>query len=131
MGIFLVFALAGTFAGGGVEAEAQPVVGGPCEYRNYPGTATIVSVRELPTDEKTGRRFEVRFTFSPSEKVEQRLAKTENREYLFLLPPARYPGAKDVERYGLKTGAKVKGVMKVIVKGTCTPVLFAFPDPER
>jgi hypothetical protein len=118
--------------GAAVAGQGGARFGGPCAYESYPGVAEILSVKELPADEATGRRrFDVRFAFFPDRKVKQRFAQTGGREFLLLLDFTRYPDEKDVETYGLETGAKVKGVMRVIVKGTCTPVLFDFPRPGR
>ncbi len=105
-------------------------VGGACAYESYPGFAEIVSVKELPADEAAHRRFDVRFVFHPEREVTQSFAAPADRQFLFLLDLTRQPDEKDVQAYGLKPGARVKGVMQVIVKGTCTPVLFDFTAPE-
>ena len=129
--IFCICALAGcglheAWAAGQERIKA----GGPCAYESYPGVAEILSVKELPADEAAGRRrFDVRFAFFPDREVKQRFAWTEGREFIFFLDISRYPDEKDVEAYGFKAGAKVKGVMRAIVKGTCTPVMFDFPRP--
>jgi hypothetical protein len=114
----------------GAAGQERPKLGGPCAYESYPGVAEILSVKELPADKATGRRrFEARFAFFPDREVKQNFARTEGREFLFFLDFSRYPDEKDVEAYGLQAGAKVKGIMRVIVKGTCTPVMFDFPRP--
>jgi hypothetical protein len=131
--IFFAFALAACTGALGQAAQKQPVLGGPCAYESYPGAAEIMSVKELSPDEATGvRRFEVDFVFRPEKRAEGKsFTSSPGRQFPFLLEDSRYPDEKDLAMYGLEPGAKVKGVMKVIVKGTCTPVLFDFPKPER
>ena len=83
-----------------------------------------------PAGDVAHRRFDVRFIFHPDRKVTQSFAAPGDRQFLFLLNLTRQPDEKDVQAYGLTPGARVKGVMQVIVKGTCTPVLFDFPALE-
>jgi len=113
-------------------AESRPprVLGGPCEYKQYKGKATIVAVhkKEMPGD--AGRSsydpYEVRFSFFPDEEIEETYGKVEGREYRMMLKNSSYPGPKFLEKYGIEAGKSFDCYLKVIIRGTCTPVLFDF-----
>jgi hypothetical protein len=108
-----------------------PVSGGSCEYKVYEGTATIISVRkkEMPKGYPgpSHDSYEVRFSFQPDEKIEESYAQVEGKEYILLLTNSWYPGPKFLEKYGIRKGETFACHLKVITKGTCTPVLFEFP----
>jgi len=44
-----------------------------------------------------------------------------------MLKNSGYPGPKFLEKYGIEAGKSFECHLKVIVKGTCTPILFEFP----
>jgi len=106
-------------------------VGGPCEYKQYAGKAKIMSITP-----KTGhaydlyfyQAYEVKFSFIPDQKISEKFARTEGKEYVLLLKNSSYPGPKFIEKYELKTGKILECNMNVITKGTCTPILFDFPS---
>ena len=81
----------------GSETTRGPMVGGPCEYRSYPGQAEIVSVAPMEAPASAaGERFDVKFRFIPEGPVEEPLGKGGSAEDLF--PPA---GPGDAPRQGL------------------------------
>ncbi len=81
----------------GSETTRGPLVGGPCEYRSYPGQAEIVSVAPMDAPAAAaGERFDVKFRFIPNGPVEEPLGKAALREDL--LPPS---GPGDASRQGL------------------------------
>uniref|UniRef100_A0A7C4A8B5 Uncharacterized protein n=1 Tax=Fundidesulfovibrio putealis TaxID=270496 RepID=A0A7C4A8B5_9BACT len=104
-------------------ARAQRV-GGPCAYKDHPGTATFVSVAPLPPSHGSARRgYRVLFTFATDVNVASPLYRVgQVRE--FTLVGGVAPGQRYVEKYGIRQGRTVRGVMRVITAGTCTPVLF-------
>lgn len=110
------------------QSGPRPPVGGECEYKHYKGTAEIVSIAERPNAPK---KYEVKFTFHPEEPVKEEFAKTEGKEYLLLLNNSSYPGADFISTYGIAVGTQLDCYMKVITKGTCTPILFEFPTIDR
>lgn len=113
-------------------SSSRRIVGGQCDYTQYKGTAEIVSVqrRELP-DNYQGpayEQYEVKFTFQPFEMIRERHGHVEGKEFLLLLSNSMYPGLKFLKKYGVVEGATFDCNIKVIIRGTCTPVIFDFPD---
>ena len=116
------------------EGEVSPerIVGGPCEYKLYPGHAKITSISEiLQPSGSSEKKYEVKFKFSPAQEVNESFARTEGKEFLFLLKDQSYPGQVFLNKYGIKVGAILDCIMKVIVRGTCTPIMFDFPTIGR
>jgi hypothetical protein len=105
------------------------IVGGPCEYKQYPGKAVITSITPGTEPGKTpGESYVVKFTFSPEQEIQEEFARTAGKEFLLLLTNSTYPGPRFLEKYGIRVGKVFDCVMKVIVKGTCTPRIFEFPS---
>lgn len=105
------------------------MVGGLCAYVEYPGKATIVSIGQISN---AGRlqstdAYSVMFSFSPKDKIDEPLVKLEGKTFTHTLPGGTPPGKAYLEKNGIKEGAVFDAVLKVIRKGTCTPVLFDFP----
>lgn len=115
----------------GAESRAPRVLGGPCEYKQYKGKATIVAIRKKEMPENYGRpsyeSYEVKFSFFSEEEIKEAYVKVKEREYTMMLNNSSYPGPKFLEKYEIKAGKSFECYLKVIIKGTCTPVLFDFP----
>lgn len=116
----------------GEAMRTQRVVGGPCEYKFYRGVATITCVRETKEspESRGGHPYqghEVRFSFFPGEKVKESYGNVEGKEYTLKLTNSWNPGAKFLKKYGIEAGRNFECYLKVITRGTCTPVLFDFP----
>ena len=104
-------------------------VGGECEYKKYAGEAKITSIEKVAAASGEMRgRYEVKFAFTPDRKVEEPFAQTEGKEFLLMVGHAYNPGPKFLEKYGIEMGKTFRGYLKVIIKGTCTPILFEFPS---
>ena len=107
------------------------VLGGPCEYKQYKGKATIVAIRKREMPENHGRpadeSYEVKFSFFSEEEIKEAYGKVEGKEYAMMLKNSSYPGPKFLEKYDIKTGKSFACYLQVIIRGTCTPVLFDFP----
>ena len=132
--------LAGAFA----EGEAMSVkpggrekmkVGGPCEYTEFAGTATITKIeitdqsrqQALATGGPGYPGCEIWFSFKTSAKVSPDWARRLlEREHLFRLANSWYPGEKYIDKYGIKVENTYRCVLKVITRGTCTPAMFKF-----
>ena len=109
------------------------VVGGACEYEDIAGTATIISVTEAPAEEYNCENNPVKvvFDFRPSYLLARLL-------YMFpdfadegntlTIAGGANPPASWVEAQGIVPGAKLAAVRREIVSGTCTPVIYSFPD---
>ena len=112
-------------------SPSKRIVGGQCEYREYTGKATVVSVRPRELQDRDPRpdydQYEVRFIFHPDETIQERHGQVEGREFHLLQRNSRYPGPAFLRKYGIEEGSVLDGSVKVITRGTCTPILFDFP----
>ena len=110
------------------KASAERIVGGECQYKQYQGCAEIVSITPIgrPAD-YSSNKYEVKFRFTPDQKIEEPFAQAEGKEFLLLLNHNYYPGLDFLEKYDIKVGKFLDCTLKVIVRGTCTPMLFDFP----
>ena len=110
------------------QSGSRPPMGGQCEYKQYKGKAEIVSVTKRPDAPK---EYEVKFSFHTEEPIQEDFAKAEGKEYVLLLSNSAYPGADFLNRYGIAVGKQFDCYMKVITRGTCTPIRFEFPSIDR
>lgn len=98
---FLLFGFGLFFASG---CKPQPhIVGGPCEYATYHGTATLIK-KENGLDH---------FLFATNEPYLEQHARLKNNVF------------REVANKSLKTNAKYKATLKAITKGTCTPFILS------
>jgi len=107
-------------------ALAGQLVGGPCRYDDIAGQATIVAV----TPQETGNRLDVTFTFRPNTPLVSEPLYEPAKVWHLTLVSGQAPGPRFVKRYGIRPGRVLPGRMRLIRKGTCTPVLFAFPGMD-
>jgi len=105
-----------------------PITGGPCEYKEYPGSAKIMSITKGTDSAGSQERYDVRFAFTPEGRIEEPFAQVEGKEFPFLVGHMVPPGRRFLQKYGIETGKTFDARLKVIVKGACTPVLFEFPS---
>ncbi len=109
--------------------RGEPWAGGPCEYHRYEGRAEIVSLRKIPDpQDRAGEKYEVRFRFVPKEEIKESFLQVEGREFLLEINQSPYLSLEFIEQHGIQIGSFLDGYLQVIVKGTCTPVLFEFPS---
>ena len=129
--VVFLLSMTSVSCGAGERSPSNRIVGGPCEYREYTGKATVVSVRPRELRDRDPRpnyeQYEVRFIFHPDEAIRERHGQVEGREFLLVQRNSRYPGPAFLRKYGIEEGTVLDGSVKVITKGTCTPVLFDFP----
>jgi len=105
-------------------ASSSQRVGGPCAYKPYQGDAEIISV--TPVKGKA-EEYEIRFSFHPREKIQEEFARVEGKQWLLVREDFSFPKKDFLQQYGIRKGNRFPCVMKVITRGTCTPVLFDFP----
>jgi len=110
----------------GEARQPESVVGGRCQYRQYRGTAEIVSVRRIGETEKGPGEYRVEFVFHSQEEITESFAQVVGTIFPLELN-GRDPDELFIEQHGIKTGRNIKCVLKVIVRGTCTPLMFEFP----
>jgi hypothetical protein len=124
--------------------KALPVeklrAGGPCKYSEYAGTATITRVEQTERSRRQAKNvggagyegYEVWFRFTPASEIREEWARpAAGREHPFTLMNSWYPGPHYIQKYDIKPGLECRCVMKVITKGTCTPIMFDFPGIRR
>jgi hypothetical protein len=114
----------------GSETARGPLVGGPCEYRSYPGQAEIVSMAPWAAPSPAaGERIDVKFRFIPDGPVEEPLGKAALQRTFSLLPDREMPPDRAfTEKFDIRPGKRLGCTLKVITRGTCTPILFDFPS---
>lgn len=130
--MMLVFTIAGVnifSAYAADKAKEGHLIGGPCEYKTYEGHAKIISVNARTESGGTSEeKYEVKFAFYTDQKIIEPYVQTENKEYLLLLTNSSYPGEYFLMKYGIETGKVFACNLKVITKGTCSPIIFEFPS---
>ena len=134
-GIFTIILIVVVLPGNGCsmtnsETTRGPLVGGPCAYRSYPGQAEIVSVAPWATPAaEAGERFDVKFRFIPEGPIAEPLGKAALERTFSLLPDREMPPRRAfIERFDIRPGKRLGCTLKVITRGSCTPILFDFPS---
>ena len=106
-------------------------LGGPCEYKAYAGQAKIVSINKIQVKEAANdsskELYEVKFSFHPEQEIEEAYGQVEGKNYTLLLNNSSYPSSRFLRRYGIELGENFDCYLKVITKGTCTPIIFDLP----
>lgn len=111
-----------------VYASGEPLAGGACEYERYEGHAKIISITPHKKQSNYSHElYSVKFSFASDQQGKKELARMERKEFVLLLNNSTYPGPKFLEKYDIRVGKAFKCYLKVIVRGTCTPVTFDFP----
>ncbi len=103
-----------------------PMVGGPCKYADTPGMATIVSVEPAPDGALncTNHPVEVVFDFTPTNAGTGGAATGRT----LTIGEGLNPPLSWVQAEGLIVGSQHPCVRHDIIEGTCTPILYSFPD---
>lgn len=109
-------------------AQSAQVVGGPCQYADFPGKIKILSVKTLPQPANLQTRlpyqpYEVFFSFTPAKNTpeSQTLA---GRSHSLTLSGGTPPGPEFLRKYKIRQGATFACEGHIITKGTCSPVVF-------
>jgi len=123
--IFLVSLISCDLA---ASSSSSPRVGGLCTYKQYKGDAEIVSVTQRP---EVPGEYEIKFSFHPQKTIQEEFARVEGRQWLLVEKDSSYPKDDFLTQYGINAGKRFPCYLKVITKGTCTPVLFEFPTIEH
>jgi hypothetical protein len=96
--------------------------GGPCKYKKYEGRAKIESITQKPKPPSYSHEI-----FESDQEITENFARAEGKKFVLLLNNSEYPGSKFLKKYNIRVGEIFECYMKVITKGTCTPVIFEFP----
>jgi hypothetical protein len=122
--------------GGGSSSDRASYVGGQCEYNDIKGVASIISVSQPDAGDYScsNNPVKVVFDFHPD-------ASNASKQYLypqwsdynqtFTISEGKNPPGQCVNEEGLIVGSKHNCIRKEITKGSCTPVIFYFPDVDE
>jgi hypothetical protein len=107
-------------------------VGGRCKYKTYKGQAKIISIQKKDVPEQYGgppyQAYEVKFTFHTEQVIQERHGQVDGKKHLLLLTNSWYPGPEFLRKYGIAVGKTFECDLGVITQGTCSPVIFHFPQ---
>ncbi len=116
------------------------IVGGPCSYSDYRGIASIIVVKKTEKSKAQAEMaggpgyegFEALFRFKADKEIKEKWAYGAiKKEHLFQLYNCWYPGPEYIKKYKIKPGQTYKCTVKVITKGTCTPIIFEFDKLKK
>jgi len=105
------------------------VIGGPCDYEDTAGVATIVSVEPAGTNGLNcgDDAVEIVFDFTPDDPAAADLAETG----LFVaVSEGVNPDRAWAEDEGLTVGSEHPALRVDITSGTCTPLMFTLTDVD-
>lgn len=71
--------------------------------------------------------YDVKFSFHTDETIREGFASVQGRQWLLMKRDNTYPDSAFLKKHGIEAGRFFNCSMKVITRGTCTPVLFDFP----
>lgn len=102
-------------------------VGGACTYNDIKGIATITYINRANTNEVV-----MKFDFVASEDVTYKYSNfPDKNQKFFVKGQGCCPPVSWCKEQGINQGSKIKCVRKELTSGTCTPVVFAFPQFEN
>lgn len=104
------------------------IEGGPCDYDEIAGTATITALQDAdPTANNCRNPIEVLFDFEPAPPVTPEsysFPSVPDTARRLTVGDGKNPSAEWVTQQGLEVGAQFTASRWEIVSGACTPVLF-------
>jgi hypothetical protein len=113
-------------------SEDPPIIGGPCNYLDIQGTASIVSMGvPAPDDNNCNHAVEVIFDFTPDDPSaadDYLLPNWSDKGQHLTVGDGKNPPKEWVLGQGLTPGTEHRCVRSEITDGACTPVVFSFPD---
>jgi len=117
------------FLGIGLPAPgfSQPPADSRCDYEEIPIETKISSVKQFASSgsAKHEVRFVVLLTPQLSTKVENRVY---GRDFQMLLSNKTFPGPLFLEKYKISAGKVFDCIFHLIIRGTCRPYYFEFPE---
>lgn len=115
-------------------ADRSVYVGGPCEYSDIHGKAVITDVGGVDADEANcgNDPRAVLFDFTPDNpRARYQFPNWADKGQRLTVAGGKNPPAAWLRSQGLKPGAVFPCVRREIRKGTCTPVIYHFPDIDQ
>ena len=121
-------------------SEMPQIIGGSCVYNDYPGKAVITSIQM--TDKSKAQAttlggpgysgYEIYFKFMTDKQIKEDWPRsTLDKERLLLLVNSWYPGKEFIKKYNIEMNKEFDCTLKIITKGTCTPMIFEFKNIKR
>ena len=133
--VVAVLVLVAVMLGACSKAVSGPVVGGHCQYVDIPGVARIASIEEAAsTDYNCANAVKVTFDFVPNDPAavnNYHFPSWGDKGQSFAVGAGMNPPKIWVLEQGLTEGSEHACVRSEITKGTCTPVIFSFPEIEK
>ena len=99
--------------------------GGPCEYDEIMGKATITKI-EKTSDFKRTNEVEVYFDFIANDKDNDE--QNDNKDRKLTVHAGSNPRLSCLEKQNIIVGSTHDCIKKTITKGTCSPIIFLFID---
>lgn len=118
-------------------AATPELVGGPCRYDVFAGTATFVTVRAWqPRSPNEGiptpyPPLAVTYRFTPTAPIVGEPLYQPDATHTLTLANSMPPGQLFVAKYGIAPGKTVPCQLHILRQGTCTPVIHVFPGIDR
>ena len=107
----------------GCQTNAQPQrVGGPCEYRDVPGSCRIESI-EPAGPNVYGEGFRTQFAFVPDS-----AAGGPSARGTLSIGDGQDPTRRYLEANRIEVGREYPCIRKLLLRGTCSPQVFVFPE---
>jgi hypothetical protein len=114
-------------------------IGGPCQYNEIPGTATIVSIESADSDDGNlcdNGSVSVRYEFVPDDDslsaeqvdVSRWGFNPERHHQLQIAEIGFLPTQACIDALGIEVGSELSMVRSIIEVGVCTPVIDSFPE---
>ncbi|MDF1544558.1 MAG: hypothetical protein P1R58_05590 [bacterium] len=117
-----------------VDTVMVGTLGGPCDYRDFPGTARVISISTAPSG--SGSCVDgvmVEFDFVPDDPSAPLFyyypGWPDNGQFL-TVGDGKHPNADWALLQGLTVDSVHPCLRREIIQGTCTPVLFEFLDVD-
>ncbi len=113
---------------------SEKIIGGPCPYTDFPGTATI---RTITPDNSPGSTCEnaviIIYDFAPADSSDvdrYRFPAWPDTGRVFTLMSGRSIPDRWADKEGLTPGSEHQCIRREIRTGPCTPLIFEFPDVD-
>jgi hypothetical protein len=109
------------------------IVGGPCDYHDYKGKAEVQSLEKIFDETHYNNRtirelFKITYYVYPEETIHETFINLKRRKFILTLPDSSYPDSYFIQKNDIYPGKKLDCFIKVIKRGSCSPVIIRFPS---
>lgn len=111
-------------------SDTNRMVGGPCTYTEFTGTATITAIEDAPADDYNCANNPklVLYTFTAEASSNYTFANVADTDQSLKILGGKNPAQTWLENNGVQVGNTYACVRSEIQSGTCTPVIFTIKD---